>query len=56
MPDAGTDRGWKVEEDFVASIREGAPVRLTSFGDGVRYMRVIEAAHNSYTSGTKQTV
>ena len=55
-PDLGTDRGWKVEEDFVASIREGAPVRLTSFGDGVRYMRVIEAAHNSYTSGTKQTV
>lgn len=55
-PDAGTDRGWKVEEDFVASIREGAPVRLTSFADGVRYMRVIEAAHNSYTSGTNQRV
>lgn len=55
-PDPGTDRGWKVEEDFVASVREGAPVRLTSFEDGVRYMRVIDAAHDSYTSGTKKTV
>lgn len=51
VADPGTDRGWKVEEDFVASIREGAPVRLTSFPDGVRYMRVIEAAHNSYSGG-----
>jgi len=50
-PDPGTDRGWKVEEDFVASIREGAPVRLTNFADGVRYMRVIDAAHESYTTG-----
>ncbi len=56
IPDPGTDRGWKVEEDFVASVREGAPVRLTSFADGVRYMRVVEAAHDSYTSGTKQVV
>jgi predicted dehydrogenase len=55
-PDAGTDRGWKVEEDFVASIREGAPVRLTSFADGVRYMRVIDAAHRSYLRGHAEMV
>ncbi|MEO9253994.1 MAG: Gfo/Idh/MocA family oxidoreductase, partial [Tepidiformaceae bacterium] len=42
--DPGTVLGWRVEEDFVASIREGAPVRLTSFGDGVRYMRFVDAA------------
>ncbi|MGE3076668.1 MAG: Gfo/Idh/MocA family protein [Dehalococcoidia bacterium] len=55
-PDPGTDRGWKVEEDFVASIRQGAPIRLTNFVDGVRYMRVIDAAHTSYTSGRAVTV
>lgn len=54
--DPGTDRGWKVEEDFVASVRDGAPVRLTNFVDGVRYMRVIDAAHNSYVSGKAQSV
>ena len=53
VPDPGTDRGWRVEEDFVASIREGAPVRLTNFPDGVRYMRVIDAAHTSYTTGQR---
>lgn len=31
-------RGWRVEADFINSIRTGAPVRLTSFADGVRYM------------------
>lgn len=54
--DPGTDRGWKVEEDFVASVREGAPVRLTNFLDGVRYMRVIDAAHESYVRGRAITV
>jgi predicted dehydrogenase len=56
VADPGTDRGWKVEEDFVASVREGAPVRLTSFLDGLRYMRVIDAAHDSYVSGTAKTI
>jgi predicted dehydrogenase len=41
---AARDEGrWQVEEDFVASIRDGAPVRLTSFVDGVRYMAFTEA-------------
>jgi predicted dehydrogenase len=55
-PDHGTDRGWRVEEDFVASVVQGAPVRLTSFPDGVRYMRVIDAAHTSFTSGRPVTI
>lgn len=33
------DGGWTVESDFVNSIREGAPVRLTDFTTGLRYMR-----------------
>ena len=47
-PDPGTDRGWRVEEDFVASIRTGAAVRLASFPDGVRYMRFVDAAWRSW--------
>src|SRR5262249_21763702 len=30
--------GWRVEADFVDSIRSGAPVRLTDFATGVAYM------------------
>ena len=44
-------RGWRVEEDFVASIREGAPVRLTDFATGVRYMRVTDAIWRSWSDG-----
>ncbi len=50
-PDAGTDRGWQVEADFVASVRDGAPVNLTNFYDGVRYMRFIEAVWESWSQG-----
>lgn len=31
-------RGWQVEADFVKSIREHAPVVLTDFDQGLRYM------------------
>ena len=51
VPDSGTDLGWQVEADFARSIRDGAPVRLTSFPDGVRYMRFIDAARRSGTEG-----
>jgi len=34
--------GWRVEADFVESVRHGAPVRLTDFATGVRYMRFTE--------------
>ncbi|MSQ42489.1 MAG: Gfo/Idh/MocA family oxidoreductase [Dehalococcoidia bacterium] len=48
-PDAGTARGWEVEADFVRSIRSGAPVELTSFEDGLLYMRVVEAVWRSWS-------
>ncbi len=51
-PDAGTARDWRVEADFVASIREDAPVQLTNFEDGVKYMRFTEACWQSWKSGT----
>jgi len=50
-PTAAQRRGWRVEEDFVASIREGAPVRLTGFATGVRYMRVTDAVWRSWSDG-----
>ncbi len=39
---------WCVEADFVESIRTGAPVRLTDFATGVRYMRFTEAAWKAW--------
>ena len=49
--DPGTDRGWQVEEDFVHSVRDGAPVQLTGFRDGVRYMRFTDAVWKSWNEG-----
>ncbi|HUG10327.1 MAG TPA: Gfo/Idh/MocA family oxidoreductase [Opitutaceae bacterium] len=48
-------RGWRVEEDFVESIRTGAPVRLTDFASGLRYMRVTEAIWRSWSEGGVRT-
>lgn len=42
---------WNVEADFIASIREGKPVSLTSFTDGLNYMRFTDAARNSFNAG-----
>lgn len=42
---AGERRGWQVEADFIDSIREGTPVRLTNFADGVRYMEFTDAVY-----------
>ncbi|MCX7819260.1 MAG: Gfo/Idh/MocA family oxidoreductase [Kiritimatiellae bacterium] len=39
--------GWRVEEEFIAAIRGEAPVRLTTFEDGVRYMEFTEAVWRS---------
>lgn len=50
-PDPGTAGEWRVEQDFVDSIRDDRPVELTNFADGVHYMRVIEATHRSRTEG-----
>ena len=50
-PDPGTAGEWRVEADFVDSIRDGKPVELTSFTDGVHYMRVTEAVYRSRMEG-----
>ena len=41
LPPAGDP--WQVEADFVSSIRDKHPVRLTSFSDGLNYMRFTQA-------------
>jgi predicted dehydrogenase len=43
--------GWRVEADFVHSIRTGAPVRYTSFPAGVAYMEFTEAVARSAETG-----
>ena len=50
-PDPGSAGEWQVERDFVDSIREGRPVELTSFEDGLHYMRLTEAVHRSRMEG-----
>jgi predicted dehydrogenase len=43
--------GWRVEADFIDSIRNGTPVRLTDFATGVRYMEFTEAVARSAELG-----
>ena len=50
-PDPGTAGEWRVEADFIDSIRLGAPVTLTNFEDGLLYMRVTEAITRSRLEG-----
>jgi len=50
-PDSGTAGDWRVEADFVDSIREGQPVELTNFEDGLLHMRVTEAITRSRLEG-----
>ncbi len=42
---------WRVEADFVDSIRDKKPVRLTDFATGVQCMRFTEAVWQSWSSG-----
>ena len=49
----GREGGWRVEEDFIDSIRDGAPVPHTSFADGVRYMEFTEAVRQSLVEGRR---
>lgn len=39
--------GWRVEEDFVDAVRDGAPITRTSFADGVKYMQFTDAVQLS---------
>ena len=50
-PDPGAAHDGRVEQDFIDSIREGTPVELTSFEDGVLYMQFVEAVWRSWSEG-----
>ena len=43
--------GWRVEEEFINAIRNVAPVKYTTFEDGVRYMEFTEAVTRSAREG-----
>ncbi len=47
---------WRVEADFVDSIRQGKPVELTDFATGVRYMEFTEAVARSAASAAAVTL
>jgi predicted dehydrogenase len=52
---AADKRGaWNVEADFVASIRTGAPVKLTDFASGARYMAFTDAVWESWSRGGRR--
>lgn len=50
IPDA-EEGSWRVEEEFIAAIRQQGQVLLTSFEDGVNYMEFTEAAAQSMLLG-----
>jgi len=50
---AGKAGGWRVEEDFVEAIRNGRPVTMTSFADGLKYMQFTEAVRVSADQGRR---
>jgi predicted dehydrogenase len=47
-------RGWQVEADFINSIRTGAPVKLTTFEQGVRYMTFTEMVSQSLANNSQK--
>jgi len=48
--------GWRVEADFVDSIRLGRPVEFTNFHAGLRYMEFTEAVARSAASGAAVSI
>ncbi len=50
IPEEQTGR-WRVEEEFVAAIRQEEPVTLTDFATGETYMQFVEAVARSSASG-----
>ncbi len=48
--------GWRVEADFIDSIRDGTPVRFTDFTAGVNYMEFTEAVARSAREGVAVNV
>lgn len=47
---------WRVEADFIDSIREGKPVRLTDFATGVKYMHFTEAVWESWGNAGRRVM
>ena len=45
---------WRVEADFVDSIRTGQAARLTDFATGVKYMQFTEAVWDSWHTGGRR--
>ena len=50
---AESARGWTVEADFIAAIRERKPIEFTTFEAGVAYMEFTEAVARSAKTGTR---
>jgi predicted dehydrogenase len=48
--------GWRVEEEFINSIRGVEKVKLTTFEDGLKYMQFTEAVSRSSASGASVEV
>jgi predicted dehydrogenase len=48
--------GWRVEHDFIDSIRARTPVRLTDFATGVAYMEFTESVARSARDGAAVTL
>ena len=48
---ADKERSWQVEADFIAAIRAGTPIELTTFDAGVSYMEFTEAVARSAETG-----
>lgn len=48
--------GWRVEADFIDSIRNGNPVQFTDFVTGVNYMEFTEAVAKSARDGVAVNV
>jgi hypothetical protein len=44
--------GWRCEAEFVEAVRDGAPVRFTTFAAGVQYMEFTEAVARSAQYGS----
>jgi hypothetical protein len=44
-------RAWTVEADFIAAIRDGTSIELTTFETGVAYMEFTEAVARSAELG-----
>ena len=56
-PKSETIGSWNVEGDFIDSIRSGSPVTLTSFQDGLAYMKFTDAVKASFDAdGAWQSV